>query len=141
MRAAPDRRAGEQLPTVSLTIPARAENMTLVRKALGGLADSMRLENGVLTNMKVAVTEACTNVVVHAYDGEGDLQLEISPAADAVLVVVRDEGAGFRPLAPAPDGASWRLGVPLMASMTDALEIGNNPNGQGTEVRMTFSLH
>jgi len=132
---------GTDVPRVSLKIPARPENVAVVRKALSGLADSMRLENGVLTNMKVAVTEACANVVVHAYDDEGDLELEIVPLAEELTVVVRDEGKGFRPCVSIAEDASWRLGMPLIASLTDAVEVGRGPHGRGTEVRMKFATH
>jgi anti-sigma regulatory factor (Ser/Thr protein kinase) len=127
------------VPKVSLKIPARPENVAVVRQALSGLADSMRLENGVLTNMKVAVSEACANVVVHAYDGQGDLELEILPNGSELTVVVRDEGSGFRPRVSTAEDASWRLGMPLIASVTDALEVGHGPQGRGTEVRMKFA--
>jgi serine/threonine-protein kinase RsbW len=127
------------VPKVSLKIPARPENVAVVRQALSGLADSMRLENGVLTNMKVAVSEACANVVLHAYDEEGDLELEIFPNGSALTVVVRDEGSGFRPRVSTAEDASWRLGMPLIASLTDALEVGHGPHGRGTEVRMKFA--
>jgi anti-sigma regulatory factor (Ser/Thr protein kinase) len=127
------------VPKVSLKIPARPENVAVVRQALSGLADSMRLENGVLTNMKVAVSEACANVVVHAYDGQGDLELEILPNGSELTVVVRDEGSGFRPRVSTAEDASWRLGMPLIASATDALEFGHGPQGRGTEVRMKFA--
>jgi serine/threonine-protein kinase RsbW len=103
----------------------------------------MRLENGVLTNMKVAVTEACANVVVHAYDGEGegDMELEILPQDTELTVVVRDGGRGFRPpRVSIAEDASWRLGMPLIASLTDALEVGRGPQGRGTEVRMKFAV-
>jgi anti-sigma regulatory factor (Ser/Thr protein kinase) len=99
----------------------------------------MRLENGVLTNMKVAVTEACANVVVHAYDDQGDLELEIVPRDQELTVVVRDEGKGFQPRVSMSEDASWRLGMPLIASLTDALEVGRGPCGRGTEVRMKFA--
>ena len=128
------------MPRVSLKIPARPQNVAVVRQALNGLADSMRLENGVLTDMKVAVSEACANVVVHAYEGQGDLELEIVPAEDELTVVVRDEGRGFRPRVSIAEDASWRLGMPLIASLTDALEVGHGPHGRGTEVRMRFAV-
>ncbi len=127
------------VPKISLKIPARPENVAVVRQALSGLADSMRLENGVLTNMKVAVSEACANVVVHAYDGQGDMELEILPNGSELTVVVRDEGSGFRPRVSTAEDASWRLGMPLIASLTDALEVGHGPEGRGTEVRMKFA--
>src|SRR4051794_32230423 len=132
-------RDGYDMPRISMKIPARAENVAVVRHTLGELATSMRLENGVLTNMKVAVSEACANVVLHAYDGDGEMELEIMRGDAAVTVVVRDDGAGFRPRVHSPEHPSWRLGMPLIASVSDALEVGHGPEGRGTEVRMRFA--
>ena len=78
----------------------------------------MRLENGVLTNMKVAVTEACANVVVHAYErttSQVTWSSRSCPRQRGVTVVVRDEGRGFRPTALGQK--LWRLGMPLIASL------------------------
>ena len=84
---------------------------------------------------------------MHAYNGqgngqgggEGDLELEIFPQGAELTVVVRDEGKGFSPRVSIADDASWRLGMPLIASLTDALEVGHGPSGRGTEVRMKFA--
>jgi anti-sigma regulatory factor (Ser/Thr protein kinase) len=131
---------GSDVPKVSLKIPARPENVAVVRQALTGYANSMRLESGVLTSMKLAVTEACANVVVHAYEDHGDMELEILPQDRALTVVVRDDGRGFKPRVSIAEDASWRLGMPLIASVTDTLEVGHGPDGHGTEVRMKFAV-
>ena len=55
-------------PEVLLTMPARPEGVGVVRQALAGMADALDFDASVLADMKMAVTEACTNVVVHAYD-------------------------------------------------------------------------
>ena len=71
-------------PEVRLTMPARAEGVGVVRQALAGMADALAFDAAVVADMKMAVTEACTNVVVHAYDGEeGTLEVEML-ADDAV---------------------------------------------------------
>ena len=132
----------EAMPEVSMRIQAKPENVAVVRRTLGGLADRMPINEDVLTNMQVAVSEACANVVVHAYESDGqpgDIELEIKRAPEAVTVVVRDEGAGFRPTAVAREG-SWRLGLPLIAALTDGFEVLGGRHGRGTEVRMTFAL-
>ena len=54
-------------PDVRLSLPARAEGVAVVRQALAGLADALDFDPAVLADMKMAVSEACTNVVVHAY--------------------------------------------------------------------------
>ena len=61
---------------IELTLPARAENVAVVRHAIGGLGEALDLDPQTLSDVKLAVTEACTNVVVHAYDGaDGPMQV------------------------------------------------------------------
>ena len=129
----------EPAPVVRLALPARPEGVGVVRQALAGLADAMALDQAILADAKMAVTEACTNVVVHAY-GETDGELEVEMLADdyAVTVVVRDRGTGIRPRAARETGALG-LGLPLIAALSDAFEVRGGP-GIGTEVRMTFSF-
>jgi anti-sigma regulatory factor (Ser/Thr protein kinase) len=125
-------------PVVRLALPAKPEGVGVVRQALAGLADAMALDAAILADAKMAVTEACTNVVVHAY-GEADGELEVEMLADdyAVTVVVRDRGTGIRPRA-TRETSALGLGLPLIAALSDAFEVRGSP-GIGTEVRMTFS--
>jgi serine/threonine-protein kinase RsbW len=125
-------------PEVLLNMPARAEGVGVVRQALAGLADALAFDAAVLSDMKMAVTEACTNVVVHAYDEEGMLEVEMLAGEDGLTIVVRDHGAGIQPR-PARSGApALGLGLPLIAALSDAFELRGSA-GMGTEVRMTFS--
>jgi anti-sigma regulatory factor (Ser/Thr protein kinase) len=125
-------------PEVRLTLPARPEGVGVVRQALAGVADALDFDPSVLADMKMAVTEACTNVVVHAYDDEGLLEVEILAGEDGLTIVVRDYGAGIHPR-PSREGApALGLGLPLIAALSDAYELSGS-SGHGTEVRMTFS--
>jgi serine/threonine-protein kinase RsbW len=125
-------------PEVLLTMPARAEGVGVVRQALTGVADALDFDASVLADMKMAVTEACTNVVVHAYEDEGMLEVEMLAGADGLTIVVRDHGAGIQPR-PARAGApALGLGLPLIAALSDAFELRGSA-GRGTEVRMTFA--
>src|SRR4051794_12562179 len=127
-------------PVVTLELPARAEGVGVVRQALVGVADGLGISGDVLSDAKVAVTEACTNAVVHAYDDEsGRLDIEMYADDVQLTVVVRDRGAGIqpRPAARAASTAALGLGLPLIAALTDAFEVRGGP-GSGTEVRMTF---
>lgn len=124
-------------PVVRLTLPARPEGVGVVRQALAGLADAMALDPAVLADAKMAVTEACTNVVVHAYgDTDGELDVQMLADDEAITVVVRDHGAGIRPR-PSRDPTALGLGLPLIAALSDAFEVRGGP-ATGTEVRMTF---
>jgi len=122
---------------VQLTLPARAENVAVVRHALGGLGEALALHPQTLSDVKLAVTEACTNVVVHAYgDGEGPMEIAASVDGDALRVTVRDEGMG---IVPRPDSPGLGLGLPLIATLTESLELGKTPDDR-TEVTMVFHL-
>jgi serine/threonine-protein kinase RsbW len=127
------------VPDFELMLPARAENVAVVRHAIGGLGDAVPAIDGQrLSDIKLAVTEACTNVVVHAYDDvEGPMHVEASLEGDQELVViVRDEGRG---IAPRTDSPGLGLGLPLIASLAESLELGRDSDKR-TEVRMTFRL-
>jgi anti-sigma regulatory factor (Ser/Thr protein kinase) len=124
-------------PDFELTLPARAENVAVVRHAFGGLGDALDVPDHALADMKLAVTEACTNVVVHAYpDREGPMSVAAALQDGAVTVVVTDEGRG---VLPRPDSPGLGLGLPLIATLASSLELVTNDRDQ-TEVRMTFDL-
>jgi serine/threonine-protein kinase RsbW len=122
---------------VQLTLPARPENVAVVRHALGGLGEALALDPQTLSDVKLAVTEACTNVVVHAY-GDGDGPMEVAASVDdhVLRVVVRDEGLG---ILPRPDSPGLGLGLPLIATLTESLELGKGSDDR-TEVTMVFRL-
>jgi anti-sigma regulatory factor (Ser/Thr protein kinase) len=125
-------------PEVLLVMPARPEGVGVVRQALAGVADALDFDPSVLADMKMAVTEACTNVVVHAYDDAGMLEVEMLAGEDGLSIVVRDHGSGIQPR-PARSGApALGLGLPLIAALSDSFELRGSA-GIGTEVRMTFA--
>jgi serine/threonine-protein kinase RsbW len=127
---------------LSLTLPAQPVNVAVVRQAMTGLAESLEIDARILADINMAVTEACTNVILHAYSGReenGSVEVEVRPARRRVLVVVRDAGHGFLPR-PMQRDTSWRLGLPLIAALADGVEVTGGPDGTGTEVRMTFDL-
>jgi len=118
---------------------ARADGVGVVRQALAGMADALAFDAAVLSDMKMAVTEACTNVVVHAYEEEaGQLEVQMLAGEEDLTIVVRDHGSGIQPR-PSCDGPpALGLGLPLIAALSDAFELRGTA-GQGTEVRMTFT--
>jgi anti-sigma regulatory factor (Ser/Thr protein kinase) len=127
-------------PEVRLSMPARAEGVGVVRQALSGVADALDFDDAVIADMKMAVTEACTNVVVHAYEEEeGVLEVDMRTAEDALTIAVRDHGAGIHPRPAAKRTPALGLGLPLIAALSDAFELRGS-SGEGTEVRMTFAF-
>lgn len=123
---------------LELELPARAENIAIVRHAFGALGDAYDVGEQILSDIRLAVTEACTNVVVHAYpdSGEGPLQVQAKLSGRSLTVIVRDHGRGITPRADSP---GLGLGLPLIASLADTVRLGHNEQGH-TEVQMGFSL-
>jgi anti-sigma regulatory factor (Ser/Thr protein kinase) len=125
-------------PDIELALPARAENIAIVRHAFGALGEAYDVSEQMLSDLRLAVTEACTNVVVHAYpEGqEGPMEVRASIAGEQLTVVVRDRGEGISPRADSP---GLGLGLPLIASLADSVQLGRDETGH-TEVRMGFTL-
>lgn len=127
--------AGALDSDMRLTLPARPENVAVVRHVLGALAEALDLPGAVTEDMRLAVTEACTNVVRHAYDdGEGSIDVVVRPRGGALEVIVADSGRGIEP---SPDTSGPGLGLPLIAALADSLAI-ERPAGAGSRLIMSF---
>ena len=128
-----------EAPDIRLLLTNRAENVALVRQALGGLAEALEFDDALLDDMKTAVSEACNNVVLHAYDGaEGPLEVDIAPRPAELVVTVRDEGQGIKPRPVEPGAPMQGVGLSLITALTDRVEFLGGGPGEGTEVRMVF---
>jgi serine/threonine-protein kinase RsbW len=121
-----------------LELAAETDNVPLVRHALRGLLEASGVPEERISDITLAVTEACANAVLHAYpDSRGQFEAgaELSPRGELV-VTVRDYGSG---MAPRVDSPGLGVGLPVMAAIADGLEI-DTPEGSGTIVRMTFDV-
>ncbi|MCW2987324.1 MAG: putative anti-sigma regulatory factor, serine/threonine protein kinase, partial [Solirubrobacterales bacterium] len=116
------------------------ENVTVVRHAIAGLAERIGMDETAIADLKTVVTEACMNVVVHAYPTEspGLLEVEATPEPEGLTVVVRDFGTGIRPR-PDVDRPSLRIGLTLIAALSKSFEIKGGID-RGTEIRMHLAL-
>jgi serine/threonine-protein kinase RsbW len=127
-----------ELPHVSLSLSNKAENVLLVRQALSGLAETIGLDAVELNDISTAVSEACNNVVVHAYEGaEGPLEVEIFAAGEPLEVIVRDHGVGISPRERDPEEVLGGIGLPVIRALSDTASFCDIAGG-GTEVRMAF---
>lgn len=126
---------------LQMSLPARAENVAVVRHALAGLADQIGMDEAGVADLKTVVTEACMNVVVHAYpdDEPGQLDIEAVPETEGLTVVVRDYGLGIRPR-PDVERPSLRIGLTLIAALSSSFEIKGGVD-RGTEIRMHLQLN
>jgi serine/threonine-protein kinase RsbW len=136
-------------PNVRLTLSNRPENVSLVRAVIGGVAEAIDLDGERLADIRTAVTEACNNVVLHAYEGaEGPVEVDVRIDNGLLAVTVRDMGIGIRDRECASDGAtlsplglneeSLKLGLPMIQALTATAEFHQRAGG-GTEVRMEFA--
>jgi len=126
-------------PEVRIRLPAVPENVGLVRQALAGLAEHLGIEAGRLADMKIAITEACTNAVLHAYgDHDGPLEAAMTVDHGRLVLTVRDRGHGIHPLPSDNQGPPLGFGLALIASLAD--EFGIAGSRHGTEVRIAFTL-
>lgn len=130
-------------PALHLAVPARSENVALIRHALAGIGEAVGMDAETSANLKTIVSEACNNAIVHAYDEGEDGILEVSASRldDQLEIIVRDHGHGFRPRLtnPGTGEPSLKLGLPLIAALSNGFELGTTRDG-GTEVRMLVSI-
>jgi serine/threonine-protein kinase RsbW len=119
---------------VALSIPAKAEYIALCRLALTGLTQVRPVEPETLADLKLALTEACSNSIRHAYaegrSGAVDVRYVLS--GDRLEVEVVDEGSGFDVDAAngdAEDLDEGGLGIAIIRSVTDELAIESHENG------------
>src|SRR3954451_16332047 len=118
---------------------ARAENIGAIRQWIGELCGRVPVDEPTASDVKLAVSEACANVVMHAYTGgeQGALEVEAEPDGDLLRVVVRDHGHGIRPR---PDSPGAGLGLPLIAALSEWVEVRRNDSEHHTELVMTFQV-
>jgi serine/threonine-protein kinase RsbW len=129
-------------PVVRLSFPARPDYLLLARLALSGLARSLPVDADALADLKLAVTEACGNVVRHAYEdgADGAVSIALVVEHDHLRMVVEDQGVGIdrrvaRGTARVEIPESG-MGMSIMRAVVDELEIGAGSDGTGTVVQM-----
>jgi serine/threonine-protein kinase RsbW len=119
---------------VTLTVPALSEYVDLVRLTLYGIASKMKFTFEDIEDMKVAVSEACNNAVLHAYGvDDGKIEIEFKPAGEELSIIVRDFGRSFaiaeKNESPSMHGKSideiqsGGLGLYLMQALMDRVEV------------------
>jgi serine/threonine-protein kinase RsbW len=141
--------AGETLEgmrTIRLRVPARAEYIALARLALSGIADIIELPGELLADLKLALTEAVSNSVRHAYGdkGEGHVDVTYELYPDRLGIQVVDDGDGFDPdAAPVFDGqelSEGGLGIAIIRTIADEFEIESKPGSRGSRLRFVKLL-
>ena len=142
-RAEPAASVGK--PIVRLTIPAKPEYISLVRLALSGPARLRPFSEETLGDLKLAVTEACTNSVRHGYDdaGEGTVEILYELQPDRLVVEVADDGPGFdasRERSIEENLGEGGLGIAIIKAVSDEFESGVRSDGRGSRLRFAKLL-
>lgn len=118
--------------------PAVPEAVPLARRALAAVAAAAGAAGDRLDEIRLAVSEALTNAVVHAYRGDeaGRLHVTAAVAADELWVLIGDDGRGLHAW---NDSQGLGIGLSLISGLSDDFSIVTRGSG-GTEVQMRFDL-
>jgi anti-sigma regulatory factor (Ser/Thr protein kinase) len=126
---------------LEIRLPAEPESVSVLRQAVVDEAEKLGMDRPRITDLKTAVSEACANAVLHAYadaDQPGPIEVELVPASDAVVAVVRDFGGGLRPSAALRDNGLG-LGLSLIGALSNFFQL-TSILGRGTEIRIQIPL-
>ncbi len=123
-------------PTVRLDLESKPQTLTIVRGMLSGVAELLAIDPELLDDLKTAVSEACNNVVLHAYGGDaGPMGVRMFVDEQQLRVTVEDRGDGF-----AADAANRTqgIGMSVIRALADEVSVLDGPEG-GTVVQMEFA--
>lgn len=125
--------------TLRRALPAVPSSVTAMRTDVAAFVTGAGLGEPLLTGVKLAVSEAVTNAVMHAYVGAprpGEVRLRARVDDDLLVITVSDDGGG---MVPQLDSPGLGVGLPFIAHLADTLDIDRNAGG-GTDLRMTFRV-
>jgi len=126
-------------PNVRLDLSNSPENVSLVREMLTGVAEGVDLDDNDLHHIRTAVTEACNNVALHAYEGaDGPMEVEVYAWPSVIEVVVRDHGTGIQPRIRTAEDHALGIGLHVIQALAQRVQFSDT-TGEGTEVRMEFA--
>ncbi len=133
-------RLATERKSLQLELPAEAASLALIRAAVAAEAAELGMDRRAVGDLKAAVSEACANVVLHAYEQSrpGPIELELRGVGKGVLAIVRDFGAGFGPI-DAIDSPRLCLGLPMIGALSWRFAL-TSARGAGTEVRIQMPL-
>lgn len=105
---------------------------------LAGVAELLWIDPELLDDLKTAVSEACNNVVLHAYEGgAGPMAIRVFVDDRLLRVTVSDRGAGIPPAVLSDEGSDG-IGVSVIRALADDVRFTSGPDG-GTEVQIDFA--
>jgi anti-sigma regulatory factor (Ser/Thr protein kinase) len=127
---------GVARPEFALRLPAEADNLPLLRQGFRSFANVVGIDDP--ADAELGVTEACANVIKHAYEDGGEVELRLSRPDSRLEAKVVDSGSGI----PEPVLAARRsedgFGLVLMDGVAADLALSSSPSG--TTVTMQFPI-
>jgi serine/threonine-protein kinase RsbW len=124
-----------------IRLPAQPDNIAVIRAAVGERAHELGASRLVVDDLRTVVTEACTNVVLHAYPEEAlqrPLEVSLRLEEEALKLVVRDEGEGVQSTGgDRPYGL--RMGLLLAGAISSCFQLRSR-RGRGTELTLQIPL-
>ena len=132
---------------IELEIPPRTAYVGVVRLALASLGRSLELDDEAVDDLKIAVSEACTNAVLSNEEAGGDHPVNVKWTQETgrVIVEVADRGTIYErradedSLSSGGIGARVTMSVAMLSSLVEDFEISPRPGG-GTFARLVFSI-
>jgi len=128
------------MPRARWSAAASADNVPQLRQAVVDFAYANGIPESIAEAIRLAVSEAVTNAVVHGYQRyaqPGSMHVSATVEGDWIDLRVSDHGSGF---APRDDSPGLGLGLPLINRLADQVELRRVPDGEGTEVWMRFRI-
>ncbi|MCP4050801.1 MAG: hypothetical protein GY730_08865 [bacterium] len=126
---------------MNVNVPALAEYVSVVRLTASGVASKMNFSLEAIEDIKISVSEACTNVVQYAYKGDisGRIEVNFTIHVDSLEIYVEDKGIGFdyKEAGKKANVSSMNmgLGITFIKTLMDDMEI-KSEIGKGTTIRM-----
>lgn len=120
--------------TFAATYEASPESIALLRNQMAVLAADCGLDAQAIGDVKLAVSEAATNALVHGYrNRSGAIRVEVTVAAEELVIAITDDGLG---MSPRDDSPGMGLGLPIIAEVAERVEVVDVT--PGTQLRMAF---
>jgi serine/threonine-protein kinase RsbW len=133
-----------------LKIPSQTDNLELIRNFVSGVAKKVGFDANDTNKIELAIDEACTNVIKHAYkhDEHQDIDIAIKIDYQKITIIVTDRGDTFRMKdVELPDMKSYLaelrvggLGIYLMKTLMDEVDYKTDPSGQNKVQMVKYFL-
>jgi anti-sigma regulatory factor (Ser/Thr protein kinase) len=126
---------------LSIALPAQPDNVSVIREAVAERARELGLDRRAVDDLKTVVSEACANVVLHAYPEEPEerpLEVDLNRHKDGLKLTVRDKGCGIQP-AHHERARGLRMGLLLIGALSSCFQLRSRRGG-GTELTLLIPL-